>query len=139
MLRGLNAAPVLPDAALQRSNNRGTGGPRMEGTQLIPPPPPLADTRKLARVGQRRRRRNELRAFHAGAAGPAVVRALQRRIGQHRRGVQPAQHDVVGVGLRLQNATRSLSAWVRGAGVEIGGIDPFDSPAMPLVLSEKYV
>ena len=49
MLRGVNAAPVLPDAALQRSNNRGTGGPRMEGTQLIPPPPPpLADTRKLA-------------------------------------------------------------------------------------------
>lgn len=25
------------------------------------------------------------------------------------------------------------------AGVEIRGIDPFDSPAMPLVLSEKYV
>jgi general secretion pathway protein D len=48
MLRGVNAAPVLPDAALQRSNNRGAGGTRMEGTQLIPPPQPLADTRKLA-------------------------------------------------------------------------------------------
>jgi general secretion pathway protein D len=48
MLRGVNAAPVLPDAALQRSNNRGAGSTRMEGTQLIPPPQPLADMRKLA-------------------------------------------------------------------------------------------
>ncbi|MDQ0041187.1 type II secretion system secretin GspD [Variovorax boronicumulans] len=48
MLRGVNAAPVLPEAALQRSNNRGNGSTRMEGTQLIPPPQPLADTRKLA-------------------------------------------------------------------------------------------
>jgi general secretion pathway protein D len=45
MLRGVNAAPVLPDSALQRSNNRGSGSTRMEGTQLIPPP---ADTRKFA-------------------------------------------------------------------------------------------
>jgi general secretion pathway protein D len=48
MLRGVNAAPVLPEAALQRSNNRGNGSARMEGTQLIPPPQPLVDTRKLA-------------------------------------------------------------------------------------------
>jgi general secretion pathway protein D len=48
MLRGVNAAPVLPDVALQRSNNRGAGSTRMEGTQLIPPPQPLADTRKPA-------------------------------------------------------------------------------------------
>ncbi|MFS2208470.1 type II secretion system protein GspD, partial [Variovorax sp. Varisp36] len=33
MLRGVNAAPVLPDSALQRSNNRGSGSTRMEGTQ----------------------------------------------------------------------------------------------------------
>jgi len=46
MLRGVNAAPVLPDSALQRSNNRGSGSTRMEGTQPISPPP--ADTRKLA-------------------------------------------------------------------------------------------
>jgi len=45
MLRGVNAAPVLPDSALQRSNNRGSGSTRMEGTQPIPPP---ADTRKFA-------------------------------------------------------------------------------------------
>jgi len=48
MLRGVNAAPVLPDSALQRSNNRGSGSTRMEGTQLIPPPQPLSDSRKLA-------------------------------------------------------------------------------------------
>lgn len=48
MLRGVNAAPVLPDTTLQRSNNRGAGSTRMEGTQLIPPPQPLVDTRKLA-------------------------------------------------------------------------------------------
>jgi general secretion pathway protein D len=48
MLRGVDAAPVLPDSALQRSNNRGSGSTRMEGTQLIPPPQPLSDTRKLA-------------------------------------------------------------------------------------------
>ncbi|MGO4610308.1 type II secretion system secretin GspD, partial [Variovorax sp. 2RAF20] len=29
MLRGVNAAPVLPDSALQRSNNRGSGSTRM--------------------------------------------------------------------------------------------------------------
>jgi general secretion pathway protein D len=48
MLRGVNAAPVLPDTTLQRSNNRGSGSTRMEGTQLIPPAQPLTDTRKLA-------------------------------------------------------------------------------------------
>jgi general secretion pathway protein D len=48
MLRGVNAAPVLPDSALQRSNNRGSGSTRMEGTQPIPPPQPLSDNRKLA-------------------------------------------------------------------------------------------
>ena len=48
MLRGVNAAPVLPEAALQRSNNSGNGSTRMEGTQLIPPPQPLSDNRKLA-------------------------------------------------------------------------------------------
>ena len=48
MLRGVDAAPVVPDLSLQRSNNRGSGSTRMEGTQLIPPPQPLADTRKLA-------------------------------------------------------------------------------------------
>ncbi|MDQ0013812.1 general secretion pathway protein D [Variovorax boronicumulans] len=48
MLRGVNAAPLLPDATLQRSSNRGAGSTRMEGTQLIPPPQPLPDTRKLA-------------------------------------------------------------------------------------------
>ncbi|UVH58389.1 type II secretion system secretin GspD [Variovorax paradoxus] len=48
MLRGANAAPVLPDTLLQRSNNRGAGSTRMEGTQLIPPSQPLVDTRKLA-------------------------------------------------------------------------------------------
>lgn len=48
MLRNVDAAPVLPEAPLTRSSNRGSGSTYMEGTQLIPPPQPAADNRKLA-------------------------------------------------------------------------------------------
>ncbi|CAN7249466.1 type II secretion system secretin GspD [Variovorax paradoxus] len=50
MLRGVDAAPVLPEAPLPRSGARDTssnGSDRIQGTQLIPPPRPAADTRTL--------------------------------------------------------------------------------------------
>lgn len=52
MLRGVDAAPVLPEAPLPRSGSRdtssnGNGSDRIQGTQLIPPPRPAADTRTL--------------------------------------------------------------------------------------------
>jgi len=55
MLRGVDSAPVLPEAPLVRinrlnSNDSGkkSGETRMEGTQLIPPPRPATDNRRLA-------------------------------------------------------------------------------------------
>ncbi|MDP9971054.1 general secretion pathway protein D [Variovorax paradoxus] len=52
MLRGVDAAPVLPEAPLPRAGARdtssnGNGSDRIQGTQLIPPPRPAADTRTL--------------------------------------------------------------------------------------------
>ena len=52
MLRGVDAAPVLPEAPLPRSGARdtssnGNGSDRIQGTQLIPPPRPAGDTRTL--------------------------------------------------------------------------------------------
>jgi general secretion pathway protein D len=52
MLRGVDAAPVLPEAPLPRAGSRDTssnssGSDRIQGTQLIPPPRPPADTRSL--------------------------------------------------------------------------------------------
>ncbi|CAN7253721.1 type II secretion system secretin GspD [Variovorax paradoxus] len=52
MLRGVDAAPVLPEAPLPRAGSRdtssnGNGSDRIQGTQLIPPPRPAADTRTL--------------------------------------------------------------------------------------------
>jgi general secretion pathway protein D len=48
MLRNVNAAPVLPEATLARSANRGNGSVSMEGTRLIPAPQAVTDNRKLA-------------------------------------------------------------------------------------------
>jgi len=49
MLRNVNAAPVLPEAPLASSPNRGNGSISMEGTQLIPAPQEIATgNRKLA-------------------------------------------------------------------------------------------
>ncbi|KLN57711.1 type II secretion system secretin GspD [Variovorax paradoxus] len=52
MLRGVDSAPVLPEAPPPRTGNRDTssnsnGSDRIQGTQLIPPPRPPADTRTL--------------------------------------------------------------------------------------------
>ncbi|AGU48245.1 general secretion pathway protein D [Variovorax paradoxus B4] len=52
MLRGVDSAPVLPEAPPPRAGNRDTGSnsngsDRIQGTQLIPPPRPPADTRTL--------------------------------------------------------------------------------------------
>lgn len=47
MLRNVDAAPVLPEQPLTRAPSR-SGSTRMEGTQLIPPPQPAVDSRKLA-------------------------------------------------------------------------------------------
>ena len=49
MLRNVNAAPVLPEAPLASSPNRGNGSISMEGTRLIPAPQETATgNRKLA-------------------------------------------------------------------------------------------
>ncbi len=49
MLRNVNAAPVLPEAPLASSPNRGNGSISMEGTRLIPAPQETAmGNRKLA-------------------------------------------------------------------------------------------
>ena len=49
MLRGVDSAPVLPEAPLASSPNRGNGSISMEGTQLIPAPQEIATgNRKLA-------------------------------------------------------------------------------------------
>lgn len=48
MLRGVDAAPVLPEAPAPRAAERsGSSSERIQGTQLIPPPRPPADTRSL--------------------------------------------------------------------------------------------
>ncbi|WP_354355795.1 type II secretion system secretin GspD [Variovorax boronicumulans] len=48
MLRNVDAAPVLPDALLARSPNRGEGSLSMEGTRLIPAPRAAADNGRKA-------------------------------------------------------------------------------------------
>jgi general secretion pathway protein D len=51
MLRGVDAAPVLPEApaprAAERTGSTNSSSERIQGTQLIPPPRPPADTRSL--------------------------------------------------------------------------------------------
>ncbi|WP_431107941.1 type II secretion system secretin GspD [Variovorax paradoxus] len=50
MLRGVDSAPVLPEAPAPRQTERtssSNSSERIQGTQLIPPPRPPADTRSL--------------------------------------------------------------------------------------------
>jgi len=51
MLRGVDSAPVLPEAPAPRQTERtsssNSSSERIQGTQLIPPPRPPADTRSL--------------------------------------------------------------------------------------------
>jgi len=72
MLRGVDAAPVLPEAPLPRSVDRtssgNASGERIQGTQLIPPPRPPADTRTL--------RASPLRGALPPTADPTTSREL---------------------------------------------------------------
>lgn len=47
MLRGVDSAPVLPEAPSPRPTSSNNNSERIQGTQLIPPPRPPADTRSL--------------------------------------------------------------------------------------------
>ncbi|KPV04423.1 type II secretion system protein GspD, partial [Variovorax paradoxus] len=47
MLNKVDAAPILPDTPLTRAPRAPSGSLREEGTQLIPPPIPAPDNRKL--------------------------------------------------------------------------------------------
>ncbi|QGW81049.1 type II secretion system secretin GspD [Variovorax paradoxus] len=50
MLRGVDSAPVLPEAPAprpDRTSSSNSSSERIQGTQLIPPPRPPADTRSL--------------------------------------------------------------------------------------------
>jgi general secretion pathway protein D len=68
MLRGVDSAPVLPEAPPARSDNRTTVTPRFGGTQLIPPPRPAEDTRTL--------RASPLRGALPPTADPVSAREL---------------------------------------------------------------
>jgi general secretion pathway protein D len=68
MLRGVDSAPVLPEAPPARSDNRTTVTPRFGGTQLIPPPRPAEDTRTL--------RSSPLRGALPPTADPVSAREL---------------------------------------------------------------
>jgi general secretion pathway protein D len=72
MLRGVDSAPVLPEAPPPRSADRPTSSngssERIQGTQLIPPPRPPADTRSL--------RPSPLRGALPPTADPTTSREL---------------------------------------------------------------
>ncbi len=71
MLRGVDSAPVLPEAPLPRPADRtssSNGSERIQGTQLIPPPRPPADTRTL--------RPSPLRGALPPTADPTTSREL---------------------------------------------------------------
>jgi general secretion pathway protein D len=71
MLRGVDSAPVLPEAPPPRSADRtssSNSSERIQGTQLIPPPRPPADTRTL--------RPSPLRGALPPTADPTTSREL---------------------------------------------------------------
>jgi general secretion pathway protein D len=72
MLRGVDSAPVLPEAPLPRpaarQSDNGNRSDRIMGTQLIPPPAPPADTRTL--------RPSPLRGALPPTADPSTAREL---------------------------------------------------------------
>jgi len=69
MLRGVDSAPVLPEAPLPRSGDRtSSSSERIQGTQLIPPPRPPADPRSL--------RPSPLRGALPPTADPTTSREL---------------------------------------------------------------
>jgi len=68
MLRGVDSAPVLPEAPPARSDSRSTVTPRFGGTQLIPPPRPAEDSRTL--------RPSPLRGALPPTADPVSAREL---------------------------------------------------------------
>ncbi|KQU87098.1 type II secretion system protein GspD, partial [Variovorax sp. Root318D1] len=69
MLRGVDSAPVLPEAPPPRSADRtSSSSERIQGTQLIPPPRPPADTRTL--------RPSPLRGALPPTADPTTSREL---------------------------------------------------------------
>jgi general secretion pathway protein D len=72
MLRGVDSAPVLPEAPLPspaaRQSDSGNRSNRLTGTQLIPPPAPPADTRTI--------RPSPLRGALPPTADPSTAREL---------------------------------------------------------------
>ncbi|BEP63348.1 type II secretion system secretin GspD [Variovorax sp. V213] len=68
MLRGVDSAPVLPEAPPRSADRTSSSSERIQGTQLIPPPRPPADPRSL--------RPSPLRGALPPTADPTTSREL---------------------------------------------------------------